>query len=104
MRLSCLVNCDVGNVASSITSQNIFGMCFKVYPNRVISATCSARLYVGVIIYNGGGRILNLKIFSFLKKIVVLERWYSCVLKKQKKTKTTKNHQQILDKKYELKM
>lgn len=62
MRLSCLVNCDVGNVASSITSQNMFGMCFRVYPNRVISATCSGRLYVGVIMYRGGGRILNKKL------------------------------------------
>lgn len=59
MRLSCLVNCDVGFVASSITNQNKFGMCFRVYPNRVISATCSGRLYVGVMMYNGGGILIR---------------------------------------------
>lgn len=40
----------VGFSASSITNQNKFFTCFNVYPNRVISANCSGRLYVGVII------------------------------------------------------
>lgn len=70
IRFSCLVNCGVGSVASSMTSQNMFGMCFRVYPNRVISATCSGLLYVGVIMYKGGGKILNKKIFLIFSKYV----------------------------------
>lgn len=55
MCFNCLVTNGVGWTASSITSQYRFGTCFNVYPNRVISAICSDRLYVGVIIYSGGG-------------------------------------------------
>lgn len=55
MRFSCFVSNGVGCAASSITSQKRFGTCFSVYPKRVISANCSGRRNVGVIMYSGGG-------------------------------------------------
>lgn len=54
-RCNCFVTNAVGVDASSTTNQNRFGICFNVWPNRVISAICSGRRKVGVIIYNGGG-------------------------------------------------
>lgn len=68
MCFSCLVTSGVGIVASSITNQNKFGICFSVCPNLVISANCSARLYVGVIMYKGGGK--GYKIIINMHKII----------------------------------